>query len=101
MSSFARNLLLSHSLTHTPDLPSSHRRPLTHALFDAASAEILLFSKDPEEEFETLVRANGIPKNVTVMGVSRLKKEYKQYEAKRQLCGSYDLFLSDDRCVCG
>jgi ribosome biogenesis protein UTP30 len=34
-----------------------------------------------------------------VLGVSKLKTKYKQYEAKRQLLGGYDRFLADDRVV--
>jgi hypothetical protein len=34
-----------------------------------------------------------------VIGVSKLKTKFKQYEAKRVLCSSYDLFLADDRLV--
>jgi len=34
-----------------------------------------------------------------VIGVTKLKKKYKPYEAKRQLCNSYDIFLSDDRVI--
>ena len=34
-----------------------------------------------------------------VIGVSKLKGKYEPFEAKRQLCNSYDLFLADDRVV--
>jgi ribosome biogenesis protein UTP30 len=34
-----------------------------------------------------------------VIGVEKLRKKYKQYEAKRLLCSSYDVFLADERCV--
>ena len=34
-----------------------------------------------------------------VIGVSKLKGKYEPYEAKRQLCNSYDLFIADDRVV--
>jgi ribosome biogenesis protein UTP30 len=31
------------------------------------------------------------------MSVKKLKSDFKPFEAKRQLCQSYDLFLADDR----
>jgi ribosome biogenesis protein UTP30 len=31
--------------------------------------------------------------------VSKLKARYKPFEAKRQLCASYDLFLADERVL--
>lgn len=34
-----------------------------------------------------------------VIGVSKLKGKYEPFEAKRQLCNSYDLFIADDRIV--
>jgi ribosome biogenesis protein UTP30 len=34
-----------------------------------------------------------------VLGISKLRNEYKPFEAKRQLCQMYDLFLADDRVV--
>jgi len=33
------------------------------------------------------------------MGVSKLRQKYKPYEAKRQLCFSYDFFLADERVL--
>lgn len=34
-----------------------------------------------------------------VIGVSKLKKKYVPYEAKRQLCSAYDLFVADSRVL--
>jgi ribosome biogenesis protein UTP30 len=34
-----------------------------------------------------------------VIGLSKLRANYKQYEAKRQLKDSYDLFLADVRIL--
>jgi ribosome biogenesis protein UTP30 len=34
-----------------------------------------------------------------VIPLSKLKKEYFGFEAKRKLCGSYDIFLADDRIL--
>ena len=34
-----------------------------------------------------------------VIGISKLKGKYEPFEAKRQLCNSYDLFVADDRVI--
>jgi hypothetical protein len=34
-----------------------------------------------------------------VLSLSKLRANYKQYEAKRRLCASYDLFLVDKRIL--
>jgi ribosome biogenesis protein UTP30 len=34
-----------------------------------------------------------------VVGISKLKTKYESYEAKRQLCASYDLFIADERVL--
>ncbi|KAG0581098.1 hypothetical protein KC19_4G224700 [Ceratodon purpureus] len=34
-----------------------------------------------------------------VIPLSKLKKDYFSFEAKRKLCGSYDIFLADDRIL--
>ena len=41
----------------------------------------------------------GITNVSRVIGISKLKTKFKQYEAKRQLCSSYDVFLSDNRVL--
>ncbi|CAI5512503.1 unnamed protein product [Closterium sp. Naga37s-1] len=49
-------------------------------------------SLPPHTTFETPQGSAGITK---VIGLTKLRTKYKQYEAKRQLLGSYDLFLAD------
>lgn len=34
-----------------------------------------------------------------VIGISKLRKKFKPYEAKRQLCNSFDIFMADARIV--
>eukprot|EP01104_Vermistella_antarctica_P009702 TRINITY_DN2515_c0_g1_i1.p1 TRINITY_DN2515_c0_g1~~TRINITY_DN2515_c0_g1_i1.p1 ORF type:complete len:455 (-),score=123.36 TRINITY_DN2515_c0_g1_i1:86-1276(-) len=60
--------------------------------------EVCLFVKDPQRTYKDLVEEQkiGVDK---VIGMTKLKKNYKSFEQKRQLCGSYDLFLTDDRLV--
>lgn len=43
------------------------------------------------------IKELGITCISKVIGVSKLRQKYAQYEAKRQLCSSYDVFLADNR----
>lgn len=68
--------------------------PLTLCLFphaDAAGEGHKASKKKVREE-----QVAGISK---VVGLSKLKTKYESYEAKRQLCNSYDLFLADERVL--
>ncbi len=40
--------------------------------------------------------AAGVAK---VIGTSKLRTKYESHEAKRALCGAYDLFLADERIL--
>ncbi|KAJ3108276.1 hypothetical protein HDU97_001810 [Phlyctochytrium planicorne] len=60
--------------------------------------EVCLFAKDPHKDIKEQVKSLnvGISK---VIGVSKLREKFHQYESKRKLCASYDLFLADDRVL--
>ena len=45
------------------------------------------------------VKQQSVAGVAKVIGVSKLKGKYEPFEAKRQLCNSYDLFIADDRVV--
>ena len=85
-----------------------------------SDAEICLFTKDPQKEYKALLEENGVKVDKVwplslymlyphyiqrcdifkkVIGISKLKTDYKPYEAKRQLCASYDMFLTDERVI--
>ncbi|CAG8755953.1 3033_t:CDS:2, partial [Acaulospora colombiana] len=72
--------------------------PIKHPLYDS-STEICLFTKDPQREFKELVATKGVKQIKKVIGLSKLRKKYEPYEAKRKLCDSYDLFLADNRIL--
>lgn len=65
----------------------------------ADSVRVCIFTKDPHEEYKKRIKALGLPSIVKVMPVSKLRKNFKPFEAKRQLCASYDIFLTDCRIV--
>ncbi|KAJ3060919.1 hypothetical protein HDU99_005730 [Rhizoclosmatium hyalinum] len=86
----------------TKKMPSSlkikpAKIPVKHSFSDP-DAEVCLFTKDPQKEYKELLESKGI-KISKVIGVSKLKADYYSYEAKRKLCDSYHLFLTDDRIV--
>eukprot|EP00245_Coleochaete_scutata_P004883 TRINITY_DN17943_c0_g1_i1.p1 TRINITY_DN17943_c0_g1~~TRINITY_DN17943_c0_g1_i1.p1 ORF type:complete len:334 (-),score=89.98 TRINITY_DN17943_c0_g1_i1:25-1026(-) len=68
------------------------------------SKEICLFVKDKDgeghraakEKIASIGKGCGVTK---VIGVSKLRTKYIPHEAKRKLCGSYDIFLTDDRIL--
>ncbi|KAJ3287160.1 hypothetical protein HK104_008732 [Borealophlyctis nickersoniae] len=74
------------------------RIPIRHSLLDE-SCEVCLFTKDPQRTYKDLLQSKGVTRVARVMGVSKLKAKFKPYEAKRQLLGSYDLFLADERVL--
>jgi ribosome biogenesis protein UTP30 len=58
---------------------------------------VCVFSKDPARELKDQLASLKVPCIAKVIGVSKLKKNFKQYKDKRQLLSDYDLFLSDIR----
>ncbi|XP_008139976.2 ribosomal L1 domain-containing protein 1 isoform X1 [Eptesicus fuscus] len=68
-------------------------------------ADICLFTKDEpnvtpektEQFYKKLLKKHGIKTISQIIPLRTLKKEYKAYEAKLRLLGSFDLFLSDAR----
>eukprot|EP00124_Ichthyophonus_hoferi_P005279 Ihof_evm2s725 gene=Ihof_evmTU2s725 len=73
---------------------------IPHTLFEEDESEICLFTKDPQDEFQELLKKNGVTCVSKVIGISKLKEKHsKSHEQKRQLLNSYDLFLADDRII--
>ncbi|KAH6808091.1 Ribosomal protein L1p/L10e family [Perilla frutescens var. frutescens] len=82
-----------------------YRIPLPHPVLDAAVSELCLIVDDrprtttpPSDEIKKLIKSQNIPIS-KVIKISKLKTNYKPFEAKRKLCDSYDLFLVDKRVV--
>lgn len=94
-------ILLTITTKTMPDKTSVKPIPilLKHSIIPD-NAEICLITKDPQREFKDLVASKGLEKSITkVIGVSKLKAKFKPFEAKRQLCSSFDLFLADERVL--
>jgi len=87
------------SIPATNGRTKPHLITLKHPLMDPDETDVCLIVKDPQREFKDKIEAKGIKAVKKVIGVSKLRAKFKQYEAKRQLCASYDLFLADDRVL--
>lgn len=80
------------------------RIPVPHSLYPVnAGKEVCLIVKDVKDEGHKLakekVKTEGDTGVTKVIGIQKLRTKYKPFEAKRQLCGSYDLFLADERVI--
>lgn len=94
------------SLRRTPKEATSARLvpvAIPHPLLDLENAELCLIVKDHQGEGHKEAKQKvaemakcGVAK---VLGISKLRANYKAHEQKRKLCDSYDMFLADDRVL--
>ena len=81
--------------------PKKHKPTILdvpHPARTLGECDVCLFTKDPQREYKDKLAAQKVER-VKVIGISKLKKKYVEYEAKRNLCGDHDVFLSDARVV--
>ncbi|XP_060168612.1 uncharacterized protein LOC132599317 [Lycium barbarum] len=98
-------IYLNITLKKIPPKPRTNafRIPFPHPLHDHSSELCLIIDDRPNSKLTSdaakkIIKAQNIP--VTkVIKLSKLKTNYKPFEAKRKLCDSYDLFLVDRRIV--
>lgn len=68
---------------------------LPHPMFDDKS-EVCFFAKDPQKKYkEMLMKTHPVAGLTKVIGLEKLKKNYKTAESKRALADAFDLFLCD------
>ncbi|CAN4107369.1 unnamed protein product [Withania somnifera] len=98
-------IYLNLTLKKIPPKPriNAFRIPFPHPLHDASSELCLIIDDRPNSKLTSdaakkFVKAQNIPIS-KVIKLSKLKTNYKPFEAKRKLCDSYDLFLVDRRIV--
>ncbi|KAL3652456.1 hypothetical protein CASFOL_002137 [Castilleja foliolosa] len=99
-------IYLNLTLKKIPSNPRTNpfKIPLPHPILDAASQLCLIIDDRPKsptppsDQIKKLIKAHDIPIS-KVIKISKLKTNYKPFEAKRKLCDSYDLFLVDKRVV--
>jgi len=66
---------------------------------DNEQLNVCLITKDPHGDYKDLVNELGLKSISKIIGVSKLKSDYKPFEVRRQLCNAYDVFLADDRVL--
>ena len=67
-----------------------------HPVFDMEEGEVCLIVKEKHEEYREMARAGKLPPQVKkVLDLKKLRTVYHQFEARRKLANSYDLFLVD------
>ncbi|KAI9272414.1 ribosomal protein L1p/L10e family-domain-containing protein [Helicostylum pulchrum] len=87
--------ITTHKIMNKAQLKKT-RIPLKVSPF-ASNVEVCLITKDSEKVMEDKVKSVSPVKKV--ISVSTLGSTYKNFEARRKLCDSYDIFLVDDRVV--
>jgi hypothetical protein len=56
-------------------------------------------AQDPAKEVKARLEATPVPGFVKVIGYTKLRKNYHEYSARRELVKAYDAFFADDRIV--
>jgi hypothetical protein len=86
----------------SPSPPDSRpvRSPIPHSLLrPEEGVECCLFVKDPSDEFAEKLAAAPVPGFTRVIGVSKLRSDFKQFKDRLALVGGYDAFFADERVV--
>ena len=64
-----------------------------------AESEICILVKDPQKKLKERLESEPVDGVVKIIGLRKLRDNYKTFEAKRNLCDSYDLFMADRRIL--
>lgn len=95
--SSSETMMLYFTLSEVPD----RRRlkpfmiPMPHSMYDDKS-EICFLCKDPQKEYkEMLMKKHPVPGVTKVIGVDKLRRNYKTAQQRRDLADAFDLFLCD------
>ncbi|GAB1300007.1 Ribosomal L1 domain-containing protein 1 [Apodemus speciosus] len=97
------NLFLMVILWKIPEKELRVRVSLPHSIL-SESSDVCLFTKDecdsPEQTeafYKKLLKKHGVNTVSQIIPFKTLKTEYKAYEAKLRLLGSFDVFITDER----
>jgi ribosome biogenesis protein UTP30 len=77
---------------------------IPHPLNTSPTTTILLITADPQRAYKDAVASPAFPKELgaritRVIGVTKLKAKFKQYEAQRNLRAAHDIILADERII--
>lgn len=97
------NIFLMVILWKIPEKELRVRVSLPHSIL-SESSDVCLFTKDecdsPEQTegfYKKLLQKHGVNTVSQIIPFKTLKTEYKAYEAKLRLLGSFDVFITDER----
>ncbi|TAQ89942.1 hypothetical protein B7494_g1713 [Chlorociboria aeruginascens] len=91
-----------HIATQSKFKPSKLAVP--HSLNASPTSTICLITADPQRTYKDLIASPSFPASLSsritrVVGVSKIKAKFSQYEAQRKLHAEHDIFLADDRII--
>ncbi|XP_021065034.1 ribosomal L1 domain-containing protein 1 [Mus pahari] len=99
----SENLFLMVILWKIPEKELRARVSLPHSIL-SESSDVCLFTKDefdsPEQTegfYKKLLKKHGVNTISQIIPFKTLKTEYKAYEAKLRLLGSFEVFITDER----
>jgi len=69
--------------------------PIPHSLHE--QSEVCLITKLPGKQVKEQLKVKGVTCITKVISLVKLRKNYKTFQLKRDLCNQYDTFLCDDR----
>jgi ribosome biogenesis protein UTP30 len=75
-----------------------------HPLNTSANTTICLITSDPQRTYKDIIASPAFPSALAaritrVVGITKLKAKWSQYEAQRKLLSEHDIFLADDRII--
>jgi len=84
-------------------IPERRIRPviirLPHPLYTEKS-EVCFISRTPQKKYkELLLQKHPVPGLTKVIGIEKLKKNYKEHSDRRALADAFDLFLCDKKII--
>ncbi len=77
---------------------------IPHSLNASPTLSVCLIVPNPQKDFKEILThvasTSQHPNRIgRIIDIKKLEKKYHSFESKRQLRGSYDLFLADDRII--
>ena len=80
------------------------RLTVPHPLNTNANTTVCLITSDPQRTYKDIIASPAFPSALAaritrVVGITKLKAKWSQYEAQRKLLSEHDIFLADDRII--
>eukprot|EP00939_MAST-03C_sp_MAST-3C-sp1_P001436 g1436.t1 len=93
----AEYVLLSVGLQKIPEKGKNkpYRIIIPNPIYDADQMDVCMFVKD-SKEIKKRLEERPVACVKKVLSLKKLRSDYKDFEAKRKLCSSYDMFLCQD-----